>query len=92
MHRLHRFPLAVIEQAVEILAGGVTLRLATEAGAEPIEALSQASQQRSRGPRRHTRSVPNLTKKYKPDLSIRPNQPDKVVLIIDDVIRRVHVQ
>ena len=43
MHRLHGLPLAVVEQAVEILTGGVLLRLSAEAGTEPIEELAQAS-------------------------------------------------
>ena len=57
MHRLHGLPLAVVEQAVEILTRRPPLRLSAEAGAEPIEVLTQAPQQRPRGPRRHARSV-----------------------------------
>jgi hypothetical protein len=45
-----------------------TLRLAAEAGAEPIEVLAQASQQRPRGPRRHARSVPDAARQYKSNL------------------------
>ena len=57
MHGLHRLPLAVIEQPVEILTGGLALRLAAEAGTEPIQELPQASQQFPGGSRRHARSV-----------------------------------
>jgi hypothetical protein len=74
VHRLHGLPLAVVEQSVEILTGGLALRLAAEAGAEPIEELAQSSQQRPRGPRRHTRSVQNSPKKYKPRRSARLSQ------------------
>ena len=69
MHRLHGLPLAVVEQAVQILTGGVALRLPAEAGAEPIEVLAQASQQRPRGPRRHARSVRDSTRQYKSNLT-----------------------
>jgi hypothetical protein len=71
MHRLHRLPLAVIEQAVEILTGGVPLRLTAEARAEPIEVLAQASQQRSRWACRHARSVRDSARQYKDDLIAR---------------------
>jgi hypothetical protein len=54
MHRLDGLPLAVIEQAVEILARPLPLRPSAEAGAEPIEVLAQASQQRPRGSRRQS--------------------------------------
>lgn len=67
MHRLHRLPLTVIEQAVEILTGRVALRLSTEARAEAIEKLAQSAQQRPRGARRHLCSVqdpPNQYKRY----------------------------
>ena len=74
MHRLHGLPLAVVEQSLEILTGGVPLWLPAEAGAEPIEVLAQASQQRPRGPRRHPRSVQNSPKKYKPRRSAGPSQ------------------
>jgi hypothetical protein len=65
MHGLHRLPLAVIEQPVEILTGGLALRLAAEAGTEPIQKLPQASQQFPGGSRRHARSVRNAAGKYK---------------------------
>ena len=68
MHRLHRLPFAVVEQAVEILTGRVSLRLSTEAGAKSIEELAQASQQRPRGPRRHARSVRDSARQYKSNL------------------------
>ena len=71
MHRLHRLPLAVVEQPVEILTGGVALRLAAEARTEPIQELAQASQQRPRGPRRHARSVRDAARKYKSNLGER---------------------
>ena len=65
VHRLHRLPLAVVEQPVEILARRLALRPATEARTEAIEELAQASQQRPGGPRRHARSVQDRRKKYK---------------------------
>jgi hypothetical protein len=65
MHGLHRLPLAVIEQPVEILTGGLALRLAAEADTEPIQELPQASQQFPGGSRRHARSVRNAARKYK---------------------------
>ena len=68
MHRLHGLPLAVVEQAVEILTGGVPLRLPAEARAEPIEVLAQAPQQRPRGPRRDARSVRDSARQYKGNL------------------------
>jgi hypothetical protein len=48
MHRLHGLPLAVVEQAVEILTGGVPLRLSAEARAEAVQVLAESSQQRAR--------------------------------------------
>jgi hypothetical protein len=69
MHCLHRLPLTVIEQAVEIVAGGLPLRLSTEARAEPIEELAQSSQQRPRGAGRHACSVPNAARAYKSNRS-----------------------
>src|SRR5207244_2020674 len=77
VHRLHGLPLAVVEQAVEILTGGGALRPSAEAGAEPIEVLAQASQQRPRRPRRHARSVRDSARQYK---GTTPGEPDKVVV------------
>jgi hypothetical protein len=68
MHGLHRFPLTVVEQAVEILTGGVPLRLSAEAGAEPIEVVAQASQEHPRGPCRHARGVRDSARQYKSNL------------------------
>ena len=67
MHRLHGLPFAIGEERVEILTGGLPLRLAAEARTEAIQELAQAPQQRPRGPRRHTRSVLKSLKKYKPE-------------------------
>jgi hypothetical protein len=66
-----------LRQTVEILARGLPLRLSAEAGAEPIQVLAQASQQRPRGPRRHARSVRDSACQYK---RITSSEPDKVVL------------
>jgi hypothetical protein len=52
----------------EILRRGLSLRLTAEAGAEPIEELAQASQQRPRGPRRHDRSLRDSARQYKCNL------------------------
>jgi hypothetical protein len=65
VHRLHRLPLAVVEQPVDVLRGDLTLRLPAEARAEPIEKQAQSPQQCPCGPRRHARSVQDLWKKYK---------------------------
>jgi hypothetical protein len=80
MHRLHRLPLAVAEQAVEILTGRLTLRAPAEAGAEAVEELAQPSQECPRGPRRHARSVRDLAREYKRNRQRRFAEPDKVVL------------
>ena len=74
MHGLHGLPLTVVEQAIEILTGRVPLRLAAEAGAEPIQILAQASQQCPRAGRCHPRSVQNSADKYKRDRSAGPDQ------------------
>jgi hypothetical protein len=71
MHGLHRLPLAVIEQPVELLAGGLALRPAAEAGTEPIQELPQASQQFPGRSCRHARSVRNAAGKYKRNRSER---------------------
>jgi hypothetical protein len=71
VHRLHRLPLAVVEQPVEILAGRLALGPSAEAAAEAVEELAQASQECPRGPRRHARSVREATTKYKGNLSER---------------------
>jgi hypothetical protein len=42
-----------------------SLRLTAEAGAEPIEELAHASQQRPRGPRRHDRRARDAARQYK---------------------------
>jgi hypothetical protein len=55
----------VVEQSVEILAGGDALGTPTEARAEAVEELAQAAQQCPRGPRGHTRSVANTLRQYK---------------------------
>ena len=65
VHGLHRLPLAVVEQAVDVLGRGLALRLPAEARAEPVEELAQSSQQCPCGPRRHARSVHDPRKKYK---------------------------
>ena len=78
LHRLHGRPLTVVEQAVEIPTGGVPLRLPAEAGAEPIEVLAQASQQRPRGPRRHARSVQDPVDKYKCNPSVHLDQAESI--------------
>ena len=65
VHRLHRLPLAVVEQPVDVLRRGLALRLAAEARAEPVEEQAQSPQQCPCGPRRHARSVQDLRKKYK---------------------------
>jgi hypothetical protein len=65
VHRLHRLPLAVVEQPVKVLRGRVSLRLPTETRTELIEELAQSSQQRARGAGRHACSVQDLRKKYK---------------------------
>lgn len=49
VHSLQRLPLAVPEQAVDVLRGRVPLRLAAEARTELIKALAQSSRQRARG-------------------------------------------
>ena len=74
MHRLHGLALAVVEQAVEILAGRVPLRLPTEARAESIQELAQAPQQRPCGPRRHAGSVRDSARQYKCDLTDRGSE------------------
>ena len=74
MHGLHGLPLTVVEQAIEILTGRVPLRLAAEAGAEPIQRLAQASHQCPRAGRCHPRSVQNSADKYKRDRSAGPDQ------------------
>jgi len=65
VHRLHRLPLAVVEEPVDVLRRGLTLRLPAETRAEPVEEQAQSSQQCPCGPRRHARSVQDLRKKYK---------------------------
>ena len=75
MHRLHRLPLAVVEQPVDVLAGRLALRLATEARTEAVQELAQAPQQRARGPRRHGRSVADPRKKYKFHLRVSRRCP-----------------
>ena len=65
VHCLHRLPLAVVEQPVDVLRRGGSLRLPAEARAEPIKELAESLQQRTRRPRRHSRSVQNPPTKYK---------------------------
>jgi hypothetical protein len=71
VHGLHRLPLAVAEEPVDVLSGGLSLRPPTEARAELIEELAESSQQRARGAGRHACSVPNIAYEYK---SIRSAQ------------------
>jgi hypothetical protein len=71
VHRLHRLPLTVVEQAVEILAGGVSLWAPTETRAEAVEELAQAAQQCPRGPCGHMRSVPNTLRQYQRNRSVQ---------------------
>ena len=53
MHRLHGFPLAVVEQRVEVLTGRVALRVSAEAVREPVGKVSESLQERSNRPLRH---------------------------------------
>ena len=55
MHRLHRLPFAVVEQAVEIPTDRLALRLATETGAEPVRVAAHAAKQGACGVRGHAR-------------------------------------
>ena len=41
VHRLHRFPFAVVEEPLNVPAGTVTLRPAAEAPGEAIEKLAE---------------------------------------------------
>lgn len=69
MHRLHGLPLAVVEQAVDVLAGGRALGPSTEARTEPVQVLTQALQQRPCRPCGHARSVQTPARQYKRYLS-----------------------
>ena len=80
MHRLHRLPLAVAEQPVDVPGGRVALRLAAETRTELIEELAESSQECPRGASRHACSVPNAVRQYKRNHSAQNRQPDKVVL------------
>ncbi len=83
MHRLHRLPLAVVEQAVEILTGGLPLRLAAEARTEAVQELPQTLQQRAGRPSRHGPQRSGPAKKVQYHLGVRSQMPadqfDKVV-------------
>ena len=54
VHRLHRLPLAVVEQSLQVPAGVGAVPLATETPGELIEKRPQARQQRARPGIRHT--------------------------------------
>jgi hypothetical protein len=47
LHRLHRFPFAVVQEALDVPAGTVALRAATEASREAIEKLAQSFEHRA---------------------------------------------
>jgi hypothetical protein len=53
MHRLHRFPVAVVQQSPQIPTGVGAVRAATEAGRELIEKRPEPRQQRARPSLRH---------------------------------------
>jgi hypothetical protein len=78
MHRLHGLALALVEETVDVLTRGLSLRLSTEARAEAIQVLAQSPQQRPRGPRGHARSVADSRPKYKCDLSVRVDQAESI--------------
>jgi hypothetical protein len=46
-HRLHRFAGAVVQEAVNVPAGAIALRAATEAPREAIEKLAQSFEHRA---------------------------------------------
>ena len=62
MHRLHGLPLAVVEQALEILRGCRALGVATEAARELVGKLTEPPQERTRRPIRHARKRTKLSK------------------------------
>ena len=53
MHRLHGLPLAVVEEAFEVLTGDRALRLATEAAREPVGEVAESPQERASRPLGH---------------------------------------
>jgi hypothetical protein len=55
MHHVHGLPVPVVEQAFEILTGGIALDTPAETIRESIEELTEPIEQRSRAARIHAR-------------------------------------
>jgi len=69
VHRLHRFPFAVVQEALDVPAGARLLRPAAETPGEAIEKLAEPCEEGTCG--RHPtrpppRSVENFITQYKP--------------------------
>jgi hypothetical protein len=67
MHRLHRLPFAVVEEAFEVLTGGMALDTPAEAIRELVGELAEAIEQRSRAARIHARN----RREFAPESTVR---------------------
>jgi hypothetical protein len=67
MHRLHGLPFAVVEEAFEVLTGGIALDTPAEAIRELIGELAEAIEQRSRAARIHARK----SREFAPESTVR---------------------
>jgi hypothetical protein len=75
-HRLHRFAIAVAEDAMHVRPQRESLRAMAEAALKRFEPANQALNARRRRPIDHRASVPVSTDRYKTFTAIHQNIPE----------------